>query len=688
MERKFRPEIEGLRAIAALLVAFYHIWLDNVSGGIDVFFVVSGFLITTSLLNRYERTGKIDFFSYILNLAKRLFPLAFTVLFFTTIASILFLPQILWLQTLKEIIASALYIENWQLARNAVDYLAQNNEASPVQHFWAMSVQWQFYFIWPILLIFSIILAKYIFKKTIQMAFLITLISVFSLSLIYSIYLTAQNQPWAYFDTFTRVWEFGLGGIIALIISKISLQKSISTFMGWLGLIGLISCGMILQVGNIFPGYAALWPTLCAVFIILAGNQGGSFGVHRLLSNKLLVQFGGISYGFYLWHWPILIFYFTITGFEQVNVLHGLMIIIASIVLSYLSTNFIEKPYRTNQALSNFKITFFSVCFAMPVLMLSVGWYYSLGIIEQPNTVYANEDYPGARVFASNSQEEFVNDFEQFAPTPLQVRNDLPIAYFDGCHQVKGAPEMIKCDYGATEDWTYTVALVGGSHALQWLPALLSFAEEDNIKVVNYTKAECRFTLDEDVTDDCALWNEDVINSLTSEKPDLVFTNADVGKEQMPTVPTGYLAMWKLLEEANMEVFGIRDNPWMGFDIPYCVDTNGATSDECIVERDKVILSDSPWSQLAEKPANVHYTDLNDYICDEDYCNPVEGNVLVYRDDNHLSASYSTTLGPIVRDHLMPILEDVVKRDEGQKVLQSKLKDWQQIHALISKWND
>ena len=662
MERKFRPEIEGLRALAALLVGVYHIWLNNISGGIDVFFVISGFLITTSLLSRYERMGKIDFFGHILNLAKRLFPLAFTVLFFTTIACILFLPQILWVQTLKEIVASALYIENWQLARNAVDYLAQNNEASPVQHFWAMSVQGQFYFIWPVLLAFSIIIAKYVIKKSTRFAFLLTLLCVFSLSLTYSIYLTERNQPWAYFDTFTRVWEFSLGGITALLISKIILRKSYSLILGWLGLIGILCCGIILQVGSIFPGYAALWPTLCAVFILLAGNQGGTWGVHQLLSRKPLVQFGKLSYGFYLWHWPILVFYYTLTGNGQVNVFGGITIIVAAILLSYLSTKFIEKPYRTKKVTSHFKLGFYSLCFAIPVLLMTVGWYYLIKQEEQPDIIYANAvGYPGALAFKSAPVDKDAMNFDEVSPTPLQVRNNLPIAYYDGCHQVKGNPEMVICDYGATENWTYTIALVGGSHALQWLPAILSFAKEEHIKVVNYTKAECRFTLDEDVSKDCKQWNEAVIESLTSEKPDLVFTNADVGKDLMPTVPAGYLAMWEILKDSDIEVFGIRDNPWMDFDVPYCVDTNQNELDNCRVERDKVILSESPWSKLEEKPSNVHYVDLNDYICDEDYCNPIVGNVLVYRDNNHLSATYSTTLGPIVRKNLLPVLEAVVK---------------------------
>lgn len=656
MERKFRLEIEGLRAVAAILVAIYHIWLGNVSGGVDVFFVIAGFLITLSLLNSYEKTGKINFFDYILKLAKRLFPLAFTVLFFTIIASILFLPQILWNQTVKEIIASALYIENWQLARNAVDYLAQNNEASPVQHFWAMSVQGQFYFILPILLFIAVILGKFIIKKNIRVSFLITLIIVFFLSLTYSIYLTNQNQPWAYFNTFTRLWEFTMGGILALVISKIALSKSFSVIIGWLGLVGLISCGIILQVGSIFPGYAALWPTLCAVFILLAGNQGGAIGVHRLLSSKAFVFLGSISYGFYLWHWPILIFYYTLTGHELVTGLDGLGIIIVAFSLSYLTTHFIEKPFRTKQFIGKLKLGVISFSLVIPVLVLSAGWHFSISYLSKVDTVFANTiDYPGAQIFLEDNNGEYSNS-KNFAPTPLQVRNDLPIAYYDGCHQVMGNPKMIECEYGATDNWKYTIALVGGSHALQWLPALQTFMDEENIRILNYTKALCRFTLDP-TEEDCKQWNEDVIESLLAKKPDLVFTNADVGKELNPTVPEGYLAMWEVLNKAKIEVFGIRDNPWMNFDVPYCVDINGADSDECVVERDTVLLDESPWSQLKEVPNNVHYVDLNDYICEEDYCKPVQGNVLVYRDDNHLSATYSSSLGPILREEIMPVLK-------------------------------
>lgn len=162
VKKQYRPEIEGIRVIAALLVAIYHIWMARVSGGVDVFFVVSGFLITTSLLSRYARDGYIKFGYFILNLFKRLLPHAFIVLAFTIIASYFILPEVRYLETIREIIASIFYFENWQLAITGTDYLGQNNEQSPVQHFWAMSIQGQFYIIWFLIISFAI----WIFSRT------------------------------------------------------------------------------------------------------------------------------------------------------------------------------------------------------------------------------------------------------------------------------------------------------------------------------------------------------------------------------------------------------------------------------------------------------------------------------------------------------------------------------------------
>lgn len=655
-QRKFRPEIEGLRAVAAMLVAIYHIWLGSVSGGVDVFFVVSGFLITTSLLSRFEKNNKIGFFSFLLRLAKRLFPVAFSTMLVITVASIIWLPQIRWDQTVNEVFSSALYYQNWQLASDAVDYLAQNNEASPFQHYWALSVQGQFYIIWPFLLAVSAFLANRIFKKSIRFSFLITLISLFGLSLSYSIYKTSVNQPWAYFDTFARVWEFSMGGIVALLISRIVIRQSVSVILGWLGLVAILTCGIILQVSTVFPGYAALWPTLGAVFIIVVGTQGGTFGVHRLLSSKPLMKLGSISYAFYLWHWPVLIFYFVLTGKDEVPLLDGLIIILFSIIISYLSTFIIEKPIRSLKIPStNWRIWFLVVSLMLPVLIVASFWS---GIIKKSNAelMYAIEDndYPGAMSLIDTDNVPSVEDVPVL-PLPIQARNDLPKVYEDKCHQKSGKSEVIECEYGVSDHAKYTIALVGGSHSAHWLPALEAISELESIKIITYTKSGCRFTSSEEELEDCQEWNNKVIDVLMAKKPDLVFTTADVAGQ--PEVPEGFVKQWEKLNKAGIEVFAVRDNPRFGFDVASCVEEKGANSRDCSVEREKVLPAESAWSKLENPPENVHYVDLSDYFCEKNYCKAVIGNVLVYRDSGHITATYSRTMAPILRDELMPLLK-------------------------------
>lgn len=654
-DRKFRLEIEGLRAVASILVAVYHIWLGNVSGGVDVFFVVAGFLITTSLLNRYERFAKIDFSGFILRLMKRLFPAAFTVLFITGIASIIWLPEVRWQQTVQELLASALYFENWQLALNSVDYLAQNNEASPFQHFWAMSLQGQFYIIWPILLLITVLLARFIFKKQVRPVFLGTLIIVFFISIGYSIHMTNVNQPWAYFDTFTRVWEFSAGGILALLIANIKVNKSLSFILSWLGLFGLVSCGLILQVSTVFPGYAALWPVLSAIFILIAGNQGGSYSAYSLLSSKPLVSFGGISYGFYLWHWPVLIFYFLITGNETAGLFDGLLIIVLSAILAYVTTEFVEKPIRNRKSLNvKWKTAIVSVLLMVPVLSLSGIWSHSIsGQHVNLNEIINNEDYPGAAVTAFENIE--IDDDVPLYPSPLQAREDFAPLTKDECLQRIGKTEVIVCEYGETEKPKYTIALVGGSHSIHWQPALLEFAEEEDILILTFIKSGCRFSSEEFEAEDCTEWNKNVMNELLELKPDLIFTTADA--TELEEVPEGYVDNWETLNEHGIEVFAVRDNPRFHFDIPSCVEEHGKDSMECAIKREEILPNPSPWDKLESPPENVYYTDFTDRFCDDEYCKPVVGNVLVYRDKHHITAVYSSTLAPFVREELMSVLE-------------------------------
>lgn len=644
--------------VAALLVAIYHIWMMRVSGGVDVFFVVSGFLITTSLVSKYARDGYIRFTTFVLGLLKRLLPNALLVLLFVTVAGYFILPEVRHFDTMKEIVAALFYYENWQLAFIGTDYLEQTNEKSPVQHFWAMSIQGQFYVIWFGVISLVILLHRKL-KRNFNKLFLLVLIALFAGSFAFSIYLTNVDQPWAYFDTRTRVWEFAVGGLLMLAIFKIRLPGLVSGIVGWTGLMALISTGLLLDVEGSFPGYVALWPVMAAVLVMVAGQNPSRFGVEKFLGSKPMVALGGLSYGLYLWHWPLLSFYYVLAGTKEVGVVHGIMIILLSLGLSYLSTTFVERPINRRITGGNFTLRAFRPILAMAgALLVAVAAWYSISQYQSISTANLAEDpdYPGVMV---NAEEFDKESFTEKDPIPAmsEVKEDKEISFTNGCQQTSEEAEVELCEYGVTENLDHIVAVVGGSKSTHWTSPVKKFAEEENIKVLNVTKSGCRFSLDEVEAEDCNEWNENVADALADADVDLVVTLADIGWPKETEVPEGFIEQFERLKERDIEVLAIRDTPYFGEDIPECISAKGADHPDCAVNTDYVYPSPSPWEKLENPPENVHYVDYHEYYCDEDKCRPVVGNIIGYYDHDHMTQTFAESFTPLLRKDIMKVLE-------------------------------
>ena len=658
-DKRYRTELEGLRTVATLLIAIYHIWLGRVSGGVDLFFVLSGFLITMSLVSKIEKTGKIHFWDYLLGLAKRLFPLALTVIIFITGVSMFVLPQVQWDQTISHMFASTLFFENWRLSLDAVDYLAQDNAASPFQHFWSMSIQGQFYLLWPFLMFIAYMLARKVLKTPVRKTLVAVLVIVFILSLSYSIYITNVNQPWAYFDLFARIWEFSLGGIFALLLPYLSLHKWISMFIGWIGLLIVCFTGVLIPVSDLFPGYIALLPIGGALLVILSAENSTQFGVDKLLGAKPFLTLGKYTYGFYLWHWPLLIFYKVYMDTNTVSIEHGLLIIVATFILAYVSTNFIETPIRQiNVRQSKTKLVVVLCVMLFPVLAMNYSFNYFVEQVKaQKSLAYGTQDYPGALAFQQNIQ---VKEGIEFIPSMVNVKTDMPSFYDDKqCFTNSGAV-VTKCSFGVTDNPDYIIALVGGSHSGHWFPALEPLAEELNFQLDVYIRDGCRFTNESfggQVTPECLSWNEKVMDVLLQDPPDLVFTPATLNKRDV--IPVGYVAQWRRLEGVT-QIFAIRDNPRMAEDVPTCLERVSDPS-ECSVPRDQGVSDIAPWKNTSGIPSNVMFTDLTDNFCDESRCYAVIGNIIVYRDKHHITAEYAKTLAPALRKPLAEALESLDK---------------------------
>ena len=653
-KKQFRPEIHGLRAVAALLVAVYHLWFDRISGGVDVFFVVSGFLITESLVRQAEATGRIDVLAYLVRLFKRLLPAAMLVLLFVIVGSLLWLPQVRWSETVPEILAAALYYENWQLAFTATDYLAQDAAASPVQHYWALSIQGQFYILWPALVLLVAALAHR-FGAGVRQGMPVALAAIFSASLVFSIFATRDDQAFAYFNTFARIWEFALGGLLALTLPYLNPARWFRMVAGWLGLIAIVACGMVIP-GEHFPGYAALWPTLGAVLVIVAGTGHLRYGAERLLATRPLQWFGDIAYSLYLWHWPVMILFMAAGDRDAVRGEQAIFILLLSILLAWATMRLVENPLRFSQIgkRRRWHGPAFAVACLLPVLLLAGGWQVHLEMERRmlERFMVDNPDYPGAAVILTG-REVAPPDKLPVIPPPAQARADVPEVYEKGCHQMPRDPEVLSCEFGS-EDLELTIAVVGGSHAAHWLPAFRRLAEEHDWRIVSITKSACRFNaLFTRGHESCHEWNLALPDHLAELAPDVVFTTGTVGDGAEEHVPEGFVLHWRALEERGIPVLALRDTPRVGFNVPECVERNGGDAAECTWRRSELRGLDNPIGQLDSLPSNVEVFDLLDYLCNGDDCPAVIGNVLVYRDGHHITSAYARTMAPVFVEPLL-----------------------------------
>lgn len=653
----YRPEIEGLRAVAVLLVAVYHIWFGRVSGGVDVFLLLTGFLITGSLIRAIERDGRIRFAVFWSRLARRLVPAAATVLGATLAATFLLLPRSRWSDILAEVRAAALYHENWALASAAVDYLAREGDDSPVQHFWSLSIQGQFYLLWPVLLTLVAWWAARS-RRPLRRTFLVAAGAVFVLSLAYSVWITGHNQAWAYFDTGARLWELALGALLALVIHRIDLPVRLRVLMGWAGLAALVSCGLLLQVSTLFPGYAALWPTGAAVLVIAAGTTGSRFGADRLLTWAPLAALGKLSYSLYLWHWLVLVCYLQVTERTLASPTGGALVLALSLLLAWLTYRFVEHGVERLTRVPERRTPAWSLGaaagFLAPLLAVSALW---TGQLVQEQRIRAQEAddperYPGAQVVEAQAlADELVE--APVLPDPADAEDDLSGHHEEGCHVNLTSTDLVVCERGPA-DAEYTLAMVGASRTAHWHPAVEAAAEANGWRLLSFTKSGCQFSTETpyregELFTECQKWDELAMAALEEDPPDVVFTSSTRATAQEETVHEGFVERWEQLEGMGIDVIGVRDlprRPYMGAE---CVDAG--PSEDCTMPASYSHADRHP-ADAMDLPGNVTSIDLTGHVCPEGVCDAVVGNVLVFWDHSHMTATYARTLQPVVEEAL------------------------------------
>jgi peptidoglycan/LPS O-acetylase OafA/YrhL len=662
------PELHGLRGLAlALVVAFHLFGNGRVSGGVDVFLVLSGFLATGSLLRRAE-LRELRLGEHYGRTFSRLVPPALLVLVATAALAWWIMPRGIWVQTGREILASALYYVNWEMISGQLAYGAAGPETSPLQHFWSMSVQGQFFLAWPVVVLIVVALARLV-RISSRGLLIVVLAGTTVASFGFAQELHTVDQPVAYFHSWARFWELGIGGFLALVLPWLRLPSFLRPLLAWAGLGLVVSSGFVLDGGALFPGQWALWPVGGALLVLLGSGGTAAWGPRGLLQVAPLRFVADISYALYLWHWPLLIAYLHYTGLDRVDWFGAAVILTTSVALSWLTMKLVADPaQRFREAFGGVRAL---VAAAVCVSLVAGGTVAGLTLLERQEAQLLAEaeavadavgdaaddagpsEYPGALALNPRYPDPVPSGVE-VQPAPAVAALDRPEIDDDGCvqsnHETPGTDVPLTCTLADAPDPEKVVVMVGDSHTIQWAPAMTEVGQDEHWQVLLMARRGCRLAVPAqdvpvDPADMCWRWRANVLEQLKEMRPDAVMV---IGSRTSTITPGDMVnpaetRAWKQLAKAGIRVVTLRDNPRFGFDVPACVEEE-AGGVGCARARADVYSPVNPVLEATGAPKSAVHLDLARHICGVELCEGVVGNVLVYRDDDHMTATYATTL--------------------------------------------
>jgi hypothetical protein len=556
-----------------------------------------------------------------------------------------------------------------------------------VQHFWSLSVEEQFYLVWPLLFLAALLITRARYRsgrgghhrattpeasnKTLhRVAVTLTAILV-AASLAYSIYDTKADPAAAYFVTTTRMWELGAGGLLALLPAAATSRVARHGWLGWAGLAMIAASQFVLNGATPFPGWIALLPVAGTVALIAGGSAQATRGPWRLTSVRPVTFLGGISYSLYLWHWPVIVLWTTWRG-HSAGAISGPLIIAASVLLSWLTKVAVEDRVRLAPVIAKSRWRSLSTALAavVPVTLVAVF------LATQPgpwNGRLPQQGYPGAAALADS-----VSSLPALPVLPPPDAAPLPGYWASGCLDGEHVATPKPCYYGDTAHPALKVVLIGDSVAGNWWAPLSQIASQEHWELITELHATCVWTaahLYDTVVDGpypaCDQWGATMLNDLiTSIHPDLVIAtgnagmttvaNPDPGSAARAEVGAGEAAYWAALQAHGIPVIAIRETPDTGRDEPACVSQYGPTAKACTVSRTIATFPDPPTSYAARAlHGTVPVIDMNSLICEPAVCQPVVGNVLIYFDSHHMTQTYSSTLAPFLKTKLLAALATV-----------------------------
>lgn len=679
-----RPDIQGLRAVAVAAVVVFHLWPAALPGGyvgVDVFLVVSGFLITSHLLRR-PPSSLVEAGRFWGRRVRRLLPASALVIVVSVLATALIAPETLHAVTGREAVASGLYGQNWYLARTAGDYLAGDDAATALRHYWTLSVEEQFYLVWPVVIGLAAWAGRRWWPRRVTAVVGVAIAAVVVSSLAYSAALTARDAGLAYYVTPTRMWELALGGLLAVagpvLAGRAGPTPSGRAWPAWgrtvlagAGLAAILGAAFAFDADTPFPGTWALLPTLGAVAVI-AAEPGRSGPVGRLLAWRPAQFLGDVSYSTYLWHWPLVVLV-TYAAAGRAQWFHLAGAAVASVALAAATKRWVEDPVRRSARLATGRATVgvLAACMAVSVGsgLALVAWSGARADDAAARVTWAEAAHPecfGAAAVGAGARCADVAG--ELWNSPVVAAADKPVLYPDGCWNEAPYATRVTCTYGTADG--LPVALVGNSHAGHWFPPLAEIAADRGWRITTYLVSVC-YPVDVDLafpraeaTTGCSDWNAWVREEVAAGGYELVVMSARTDQklagvpevEQDAVAQAAYRRVVEGFADAGAAVVVVRDTPAMVESVPDCVAVRGASA--CGRERAAALEVDPLALAAAELVAggvgpggdgaagNVALVDVSDVMCGPQRCEAVVGGVIAYFDHGHLTATFARTLRP------------------------------------------
>lgn len=652
----YRPDIEGLRAIAVLAVVLFHASVPHSLGGyvgVDTFFVISGFLITSLILAEVHRTGRFSFAGFYARRAKRLLPAAALVIVLSSIAAFFLLPTLTSYKATFDFLSAILYMANWRLIAQGNDYLAGGQaDTNLILHFWSLAVEEQFYLVWPALVVGVVFMVRTLRIPRPTVVLAVTIAAVSGLSYVLGAVITASDPSLAYMATYTRVWQFGVGALLALCAPYI-IERFGSPLLSLIGIVGV--CGLAFAIvafnaSTPYPGWIAAVPTLAVMGIIASGPESV---VGRGLSVAPLRLVGRWSYPFYLWHWPVIVL--AEAYFGELSWTTKLLLMIAALALSAATHELLEKPIMTAKAAKARTQAAASV--GLTATLVACAVVMTVGT-QTANALGSGNQAPTSADFAQVFGAAATANSGAVTPSPIKAKDDVPRrpeCLLDKTTKQPG------CEFGNPDG--VPVVLFGDSHAHQWQTALEIIGKKRNWRLRVITQAGCpvpeiaprvgekaRYSQSY-----CSDWRRTQIGEIVRDRPAIVFVSSlNRYIPQLSEVQDDWGRSLRELSKSGARMVYIRDTPYPVRNVPECVSSALDNWSKCsfpAYDRVDAVISASLRGSLPE----IGVVDLNGYLCDGATCPAVRNGTLLYRDDSHLSATAVSLLTPALEKQLQQL---------------------------------